>query len=173
MKLKSLCISILMLFIWAHTALASQPGTLYIRHTNQNITPYTLSNVQNITFDGSGNMLLHTTSGVTFIELAAIQNLFFNYEEELDVPETRAYRNGLNLYPVPVVNELYVSIETPGSNTVAIQIFDMSGKVVLHRQFSGSAGHQEFKLDVDNLAKGMYLCRVVIGETVLSQKFLK
>jgi hypothetical protein len=159
-----------MLFFPLNYIRASETGSLHVKMKNQSIFPYKLTSIRNITFDNSGNMLIHTDTGISFMEIAGIQNLLFIPEDELDVPTIREKRNDLLLFPNPVVNELFVSLENPQQNNVTVQLIDMNGRILQSLRFPDS---HEIKLDVSYLSGGMYLCRVLTDNGNFSQKFLK
>jgi len=76
------------------------------------------------------------------------------------------FDHGIMIYPNPVGNELFVHT-TSGSNYVA-EIFDVTGKRVLHETVSGAEVHA---LDTECLQTGIYIVRICVPGS--EQKVLK
>lgn len=74
-------------------------------------------------------------------------------------------KNKLSAFPVPA-NKL-LTITNPGNGGNNIQVYDVSGKMVLHKSFS--SGEKNIALDVESLKAGVYLYK--IGDQ--SSKFIK
>jgi flagellar hook assembly protein FlgD len=57
---------------------------------------------------------------------------------------------------------------------VSIQIFNaMGAKVAELHHGQLPAGQQQFRWDAGDLPKGMYLCRVQVGEELTTKKLIK
>lgn len=73
--------------------------------------------------------------------------------------------NKLSAFPIPTNKVL--NIMNPGNGANKVQIYDVSGKLVLNKTFSSN--EDKISIDVETLTKGMYIYK--IGES--SSKFIK
>ena len=77
-------------------------------------------------------------------------------------------------YPNPTVNLLNVLYRLEKPSDVTIDVVDIQGKMV-QNLFSGTQinGEMNHDFDVSELAAGVYLLQVKVGEKVATQKFVK
>ncbi len=75
--------------------------------------------------------------------------------------------NGLEIYPNPVSSQLNLSYQS-GLN---VEIFDLSGRVVIADYFENQNG--SVAIPVDQLIPGNYMIRVLDGEGVAVRRFVK
>lgn len=75
------------------------------------------------------------------------------------------HKNKLSAFPIPTSKHL--NIMNPGNGGNNVQIYDVSGKMVLHKSFS--SGEKNISIDVESLKAGVYL--YTIGDQ--SSKFIK
>ena len=74
----------------------------------------------------------------------------------------------ISLYPIPTHDELKASLDKSVQNA-KVEIIDSQGRVVLVKNFSGSA----LRVDVSNMNPGIYILRILDGSRVYSHKFVK
>ncbi|MFN4255010.1 MAG: pre-peptidase C-terminal domain-containing protein [Saprospiraceae bacterium] len=80
----------------------------------------------------------------------------------------------LNLFPVPATDRLTMAVNMPKEDTVDVQVFDMTGKLVLSRSdIRGEAGTHSELFDVSSLPAGTYVAKVQVGGKVLTGRFTK
>lgn len=80
----------------------------------------------------------------------------------------------LQVYPVPALNQVNLSIELPEDATVTIQLFDFTGKMVQEiDHISAQAGHFTETLDIASLPNGSYIAKVQAGEKMLTGRLMK
>jgi uncharacterized repeat protein (TIGR03803 family) len=77
---------------------------------------------------------------------------------------SKSDENGLEIYPVPASNLLYVKI--PGGGAALVQIMNMNGQVVITKKLT----NETETFDVSKLAKGVYTLKIVINEKVFVRK---
>ena len=79
----------------------------------------------------------------------------------------------LNIYPNPVRDNGNINITLTESANVSYQIFDLSGRMVANSQlgYYGQGDHT-LTFNVDNLASGSYIIRVLAGSKSETAKFL-
>lgn len=85
-----------------------------------------------------------------------------------NVPKNSATR----IYPNPATNEVNVAFEQAVGSSVVV-LYDITGKVVYHKQLSEvSAGHIE-KINTDGLASGVYALKISNDQQAASYKIIK
>jgi len=81
--------------------------------------------------------------------------------------------NGMIIYPNPVANEINVSGNSKIQDLMNINIYDISGKLVITNQKSIN-GNFNLKIDVSDLEKGLYIIHFVSGNgSKATSKFIK
>jgi hypothetical protein len=81
----------------------------------------------------------------------------------------------LSVYPNPFVESIFVEWTMSTADKVTFSLFDPQGKLikqVLVRQYSGGAHKQEIPLSRD-LARGVYVMELTIGEQTITRKLVK
>jgi len=78
------------------------------------------------------------------------------------------------LLPNPAVSNTTISINNTADANTSIQLYDLSGKLV-QNVFEGKVNSGNFakKIDVSNLAPGVYIVKTTAGKQVSSQQFIK
>lgn len=77
------------------------------------------------------------------------------------------------LYPIPVNDHLNINIEVGINKEVKIEVFDLSGKIVLEDYAQIEAGESEIQLNTEELLSGFYILNIS-GESIQFQnKFVK
>ncbi|NOX47714.1 MAG: S8 family serine peptidase [Chlorobi bacterium] len=76
-------------------------------------------------------------------------------------------------YPNPFNDELFVSMKDVPGEISSIELFDLTGKIILSKKVNGSL-EQSIKLNgAENLDAGIYFMQVTINNTVVTQKVIK
>ncbi|GAB3860075.1 hypothetical protein GCM10028822_37650 [Hymenobacter terrigena] len=70
----------------------------------------------------------------------------------------------LDAYPVPLQEYLTLDLMTSGKGPVQIDLYDMAGRVLIHREEAAAAGASRFQLDVRALASGVYTLQARQGD---------
>ena len=80
----------------------------------------------------------------------------------------------LSVFPNPAHTVVNQRITSPIDGTVKVDIYDMSGKLVLTRQFEKTTDVVFNKIYVDKLAPGMYTIQVnIANRKTMVSKFIK
>ncbi len=87
---------------------------------------------------------------------------------QIGISETTAHTHELNLYPNPVSRELQFEAKWEASE-YAVTILSMDGKTWLQESFAQA----NFRLNVESLPAGNYLCRVESKNIRVSKNFIK
>jgi hypothetical protein len=136
-------------------------------------TFYGLSSIKKLTFP-TGTLWVNKTDGTT--QVYAFTNIrllnFGGVLTSIDQPELKE-DGSLLLYPNPVINELTVVYQSRYKGSLQIDIFDLFGKVVFSETAYQSEGTNQLNINLSNLPKGFYVCRLTKGWTIKTIKFLK
>ena len=90
----------------------------------------------------------------------------YNYDNALSTGKFENERNTISVYPNPTSN--FLSIQNSLGTTInKVIVTDLSGKVV------AKANQNITKVDVQNLAKGMYIVQIFSDDMQWQQKFMK
>ena len=105
-----------------------------------------------------------------------LDNVLVRSNQPAVVGAKDALANNIRLvtYPNPTVNLLNVLYRLEKPSDVTIDVVDIQGKMV-QNLFSGTQinGEMNHDFDVSELAAGVYLLQVKVGEKVATQKFVK
>lgn len=76
---------------------------------------------------------------------------------------------GMSIYPVPFTNALTIAKGTQSFEQADVKVFTLDGKMVLNTVMTGD----NYTLNTENLAKGIYIVNVNAGSTTIMQKVAK
>ena len=89
-----------------------------------------------------------------------------SYKNAVPAPTT------INLFPNPVVDQLFLQVQTPTKTPVLLQLINSLGQEC-HRQLIDPT-HFTLPIDVSNFPKGLYLAQLSQGnQIILLEKFVK
>ncbi|MEP6513729.1 MAG: T9SS type A sorting domain-containing protein, partial [Parafilimonas sp.] len=133
-------------------------------------------NLQTLSFRGhvvNGSPCIRNLSGegmVGFYKFPVIQGT----PNPLSSSITSSQINILSLYPNPAKYFLSLQYQVVKLSQVTISIFNNKGiSVYEFNAGSHAAGVTKTQLDISSLPKGIYVVKLRMGETTLSQKFIK
>ncbi len=92
--------------------------------------------------------------------------------DEKSLPLQNTSLSDLTISPIPASNLITVGLQSDGQSTVAIQIYDMSGKLVLQKSFMAGIGKNTFSFYINELASGAYVLNAVAGDTIMHKNFI-
>jgi len=144
-------------FIWAGSRLiVSQP---WIFHTGQ-------VRVAALEFNtGTGSSDQDPSGRLMYVDDISLQSSAYTGMEE----ETAA-STSFRTYPNPCTNVL--NVELPGQGPCLLTVTDMSGRILLTREFESGQG-PVISLPVENLAEGIYTLRLFSGSVQHSCRIIK
>ncbi len=102
-------------------------------------------------------------------ELSPIMRMTLDFANSVD--ETPLPESAMRLFPNPVSDNLSVELDLMDSSPAVIFIADMSGKVILMREYD-NVQRETFNFDVSNYPAGTYLLRVGTEEGTKTRKFV-
>ncbi len=167
LKFIQLITIILMLFGFGLSHLYSQ--AMYVREHNNIQTAYDLNSLQSITFP-SGKMLIRNVNG-SVAEFLLNELRYLSFESPNRVEEQLMLENnaGLLAFPNPVVDVLNVDLyRVVGNGTISMLTLD--GKVMLIHPITDQG---LVTISMENLPRGIYLCRYINGADVKTVKIIK
>ena len=81
--------------------------------------------------------------------------------------------NGISVYPNPTRDMATLQFTSAGEAKYLINVTDMRGKQILHKEGAAGRGTNQVKLDLRNVANGVYFIRLSDGKTVQNIKLVK
>ena len=75
-----------------------------------------------------------------------------------------------SIFPNPAYNMAYVSLTTESDENATISIVNTMGQVISESNVQLESGSNAIPLNLNDLANGVYLVRVQIGNSVITQK---
>jgi hypothetical protein len=94
--------------------------------------------------------------------------------EALSTPDSNADGLGLGIWPNPTADHTFIAFQTEHAAMATLEIYDLKGRV-LEQLFRGSTTpgiEQRFELNVQNLANGMYMCKLTTNHTSITKKLI-
>jgi hypothetical protein len=170
-QVKSKLISFLVLCL-AITGLQAQ-NKLYIKELAGVQTSFTLSAVRKLTF-AADHMTVHKTDGFTTV-YGISQIRYFSFTDGssgISLPE-KMENSDFVLYPNPVTDELRISYKSLYNNNLQIDVLDMLGRTATQYNVSCSPGTGIAEINLSELPKGLYTCRLQCGNIINFVKFAK
>ncbi len=80
--------------------------------------------------------------------------------------------NKLSVSPNPAGYVVSLAFEAEVAGNATVSVLDQAGSTVLNRSFAVNAGSNTRKLDIGNLAKGMYFIRIQTGSVIQMAKLV-
>lgn len=143
---------------------------LNVEENSGSISSFYTNDIKKLIFSG-GNMDVQKTdgssdsysiSGIGKLEFAGIST-DIQILQQIGQSEERT-----KLYPNPVIDLLYIKSISSEECDVILEVLDMQGKVLLKETTSSMNG-----INVSDLQRGIYICRVYTCDKIESIKFLK
>ena len=76
-------------------------------------------------------------------------------------------------YPVPMQSFLTIDLVTPAAGLVQIELYDMTGRLVISQRQEAPIGSSRYQVDVRTLATGNYTLRTVQGSQQVTRRLLR
>jgi hypothetical protein len=136
--------------------------SIHFNYTDGTNFSYNLANVRKITFDAD-LMNLHFWDGSIYAWNVSTIGYYEYDESSLNVQEWLNNANALEvvIFPNPTSTNMNVRYNLLKEDIIMISLYDMEGKLVLDKNLGKlSSGEHQESLDVSNLPKGTYACRI-------------
>ena len=96
----------------------------------------------------------------------------FIYSKKLVVNRNGALHTAVQ--PNPFIQSFSVEAYLSASETIKVQLLDMSGRLLRYKSLLGVPGTNKIEFDdVGNLQRGIYMVRIVRGYSVTEKKIVK
>ena len=136
-------------------------------------TSYTLSSMAKVTFSDGNMIIFNSGAGTETFDLNHIRYVsFIDLITEIPKPEKQVESN-FTLYPNPAADHLQIRLGTMENCNVQVDIIDTQGRIVLQQKICIKDANSTAILNLQQLAKGLYICRVQSGEGIETIKFIK
>jgi len=144
--------------------------TMYVKQIDNIQTTYSINNISKMTFS-PGNILIDQINGNDVqYNLDSVRYIAFQLYT-VGVQENNSNEQRISVYPNPVRSILNIDLRNIINESGTIQILSMNGSLLKSNPISSNAGCQQ--VDVSNLAKGVYLCKIICGQRTETIKFVK
>ena len=123
-----------------------------------------------ITFYTAGNAVNRNSSptgdgaAITSLTVSELDVAIFNVEP-LPIK--------LQIHPNPIQEYLNIFMESDISGDVQLNVFDLSGKVLIQKELSIAIGSTSFRVDASNWNKGTYIVQLTDDQKTIAQKIIK
>lgn len=105
----------------------------------------------------------------TFGAGAYVSKDFVGFEEFEDANHSISE---LSVYPNPANNKVHLAFESQKQSTVLVGIYDLSGKLVIQKEFESQNGRSIIDLNVNNIENGSYIIMIHDGDKQLQSKLI-
>jgi len=124
--------------------------------------PYTITDVISITGSNQGSQYYYYFYDWE-VELASTECVSERVPVVVDIATgiNTANISGIELYPNPAKDRLFVSMNNQSYNTVFVNIMDLEGRTVAQQAFYNTAQSQKLEIGLNSLAEGVYMVKVI------------
>ena len=105
----------------------------------------------------------------TFGAGAYVSKTFVGFEEFEDATQSISE---LSVYPNPANNQVHLAFESRKQNSVQVSIYDLTGKLIIQKNFESQTGTTIIDMDLYNIENGSYLIMVYDGDKQLQSKLI-
>lgn len=165
-------ITILLLMLMVSSTLPAQ-NKIYLHGKDGTKASFSLDDIRKLTFPSRAITVYQndgSTQAFSFMELRQARfTEFITANNGLELSKEES----LVLFPNPVNSEFTLSLTTSIGATVDIRIVDVQGKAVIIRKEHVMPGSNQINMQVSDLPRGLYICRVMNGKHTETRKFLK
>jgi hypothetical protein len=133
----------------------------YQDNTYGHLTTISVNSFRNVTKES--NFVIQNNSVLFF----GNYNYYYDeYDDPTSLKATQIDNLNLKLFPVPATNMLHYSLEDAGAKDLAINIIDLSGKLLYKKSTQKVTG----TIDISNLKTGLYLFEITNIESAATQR---
>lgn len=94
-------------------------------------------------------------------------------EGTVSANELPTWATEVSLTPNPVNDFAFLSINANENKTISLQFFNIEGKLMGNQDISVSAGNNNIPLEINDLARGVYLLSLKSNNDLVTRKFVK
>ena len=143
---------------------------LNVKENSEGSSSFYTNDIRKLTFS-DGNLNVNEMDGTSnLFDISSIRKLDFNgITTEVEIPsQDQLSKTSLQLYPNPVKDVLYVKSDLALDCNWKVEILDLQGKILKKESLTSLKS-----INVSDLKKGMYLCRIYTCNKIENIKFLK
>ncbi|MCG8582092.1 MAG: T9SS type A sorting domain-containing protein, partial [Bacteroidales bacterium] len=161
------CVALLMIF---GLISVNAQSILNVKENSGGSSFFYTNDIRKLTFSG-GNLNVNEMDGnSSSYDINGIRKLDFNgISTEVEIAsQEQLSKESIQLYPNPVNDFLYVKSNLAQDCDGKLEILDLHGKVLKKESFASLKS-----INVSDLRKGIYLCRIYTCNKIENIKFLK
>ncbi len=167
--MKNLKRILLVCSLWGCTSIMLQAQHMYVLETNATQTAYAIGDIRSLTF-APGNVLIHEKAGST--QAYALSDIrYINFDMTALVEYHELHAQNLSLFPNPAQDYLNINYQFAHGASLQLLIYDIQGRLVYNETINSEA--EVLKVNISNLRKGIYLCRLHNDNSSITKKFIK
>jgi len=91
----------------------------------------------------------------------------------LNAANNKLDRPNLDLYPNPINDQLNLRFRSTESGKIRIRLVDISGRIILDKDFSSCLGINTYQINTTTLNHGIYFINLISGNKVINKKIVK
>ena len=114
------------------------------------------------------------SNGVNSLNVNEWLNMGPDTAHALAINKTKSEAGNVGLYPNPFNEKTTIALTLEKEQTVSVSVFDIHGRFVTelcNKNLSG--GNHNIVWNASNATSGVYMVRILIGNTVLNRKLIK
>lgn len=161
---------ILTVTVWSLNAIAQD---IQFSFNNGNESVYGLEDVKQMIFEGD-LLNLEMLDGMVYTwNIATLANFTFDTQTGISDALADANKIKMRVFPNPTAGELEINYELQDPTKVRLTISSIDGKDVF-RVFTGirQMGAQNHKVQLTDMASGIYICRLTTDHFSVSKKIV-
>jgi hypothetical protein len=154
------------------TGLQAQ-NKLYVKEKTGTQLSFAFKSIRKIIFT-TDNMMVDLTDGNS--GTCALDDIrYLNFIDlTTDVSQINSKENRyITLYPNPVDEELTVVFQSSFQGILQIDLINMQGKITYRKTVDKSENKKKLNINILDIPKGLYVCRLFNGQTIETSKFIK
>lgn len=158
---------------------SGEPNTMHNKYlivdqSNPDANPLVLTGAHN----WSNSAEIKNDENTVIVHDAVMANIYyqefsarFKAGEPLDIFEFENAGKNMLVFPNPAAEQVSVSFEADQPGNAILEIFDLSGRLLMSRTHSTTAGENSINLNI-SLPEGLYLLTLKMDEQILQQKLV-
>lgn len=145
--------------------------TMYINELNGNLSTFLYSGISTISFQNFNLIIKEKVGTNQIMPINSIRTLTFTkytyQNDKNDIGLT------INLFPNPVNAILNVQLPIIIDKNVRLEILDLTGSILYLKIINNHSSKNTLSIPIQTFNNGIYLCRLMHGEKINTQKFIK
>lgn len=141
-------------------------------NNHQNTATYSLKEIGKIVFLANNLNVTRKSGEIYSFALADIRYIGFGLNTSIDDEIIIKESTGIaEIFQNPAINIITVQFKSGLKSVGNIQIFSIDGKHIITKAFK--VGQLNYQINVSDISKGLYVCKICDGNNVELKKFIK